>query len=68
MVIILKIYINNRNILETIKQRRSDLYVKIFFIGFSMGRLCDYNLMLNAPKIICPMVFCILVISFRKLI
>nr|CAD2181556.1 unnamed protein product [Meloidogyne enterolobii] len=64
VILLLPLQLSVERIHETIKQRRSDLYVKIFFIGFSMGRLCDYNLMLNAPKIICPMVFCILIDKF----
>uniref|UniRef100_A0A1I8BS86 XK-related protein n=1 Tax=Meloidogyne hapla TaxID=6305 RepID=A0A1I8BS86_MELHA len=64
VILLLPLQLSVERIHETIKHRRCDLYIKIFFIGFSMGRLCDYNLMLNAPKIICPMVFSVLIDKF----
>lgn len=46
---------------ESIRKRRSELYFKMFFIGFSMGKICSYNLMTTAPRMLCPMMLAYLV-------
>jgi hypothetical protein len=44
-----------------IGKRRSELCVKLFFMGFSMGQLCDYNLTTTGPRVLCPLVLAVLV-------
>jgi hypothetical protein len=41
--------------------RRSDLYIKLFFMGLSMGSLSQNNLMIVAPRMLSPMVLALMV-------
>lgn len=45
----------------TIRERRAELCLALFAMGFSMGNLCKYSLLITAPRIFCPLTFALMV-------